>query len=86
MMIPVPTPESSQGSSGWDTWAGLDSSCRTKFLDHGSPAPIWLKARAQTIGFRHGDLVRTHWRKVRRAMVEVDMAASEAGFMKFTVG
>jgi hypothetical protein len=70
MMIPVPAPASSQGSSGLDICAGLDSSCRTKFLNRGSPMPLWLKARFQTIGFRHGDLVRTHCRKVWRAMVE----------------
>jgi hypothetical protein len=46
-------------------------------LNPDSPAPLWLKARAQTIGFGRGDLERTHWRKVWRAMVEVDMAASE---------
>jgi hypothetical protein len=48
--------------------------------------PLWLKARGQTIGFRHDDLVRTHWRKVWHAMFEVDMTASEVGSMKFTVG
>ncbi len=68
MMIPVPTPASSEGSSGLDTWAGLDSSCRTKFLNHGGPVPLWLKARIQAIGFRRGDLERTHWKKVWRSM------------------
>jgi hypothetical protein len=38
------------------------------FLTQGSPAPLWLKARARTIGFRHDDLERTHWKKVWRAM------------------
>ena len=33
-----------------------------------TPAPLWRKARAQTIGFRRDDLVQTHWRKVCRSM------------------
>lgn len=39
------------------------------FLNQGSPAPLWLKARARAIGFRRDDLERTHWRKVWRSMV-----------------
>jgi len=39
------------------------------FLNQGSPAPLWLKARARTIGFRRDDLERTHWKKVWRSMV-----------------
>ena len=39
------------------------------FLNRGSPAPLWLKARARTIGFRRDDLERTHWKKVSRSMV-----------------
>jgi hypothetical protein len=66
--------------------AGVAGKANRISLNPGSPAPLWLKARAQTIGFRHGDLERTHWRKVWRAMFEVDTAASEAGFMNFTVG
>ena len=40
------------------------------FLNRGSPAPLWLKARARTIGFRRDDLERTHWKKVSHSMVE----------------
>ena len=39
------------------------------FLNRGNPAPLWLKARARTIGFRRDDLERTHWKKVSRSMV-----------------
>jgi hypothetical protein len=39
------------------------------FLNRGSPAPLWLKARGRAIGFRRDDLERTHWRKVSRSMV-----------------
>ncbi len=39
------------------------------FLNQGSPAPLWLKARARAIGFRRDDLERTHWKKVSRSMV-----------------
>jgi hypothetical protein len=39
-------------------------------LNRGSPAPLWLKARARTIGFRRDDLERTHWKKLSRSMVE----------------
>ena len=39
------------------------------FLNRGSPAPLWLKARSRTIGFRPDDLERTHWKKVSRSMV-----------------
>jgi hypothetical protein len=34
------------------------------------PEPLWLKARVRTIGFRHADLMRTHWKKVCLSMVE----------------
>ena len=37
-------------------------------LNQGHPMPLWLKARAWTIGFRHDDLERTHWQKVCRSM------------------
>jgi hypothetical protein len=37
-------------------------------LIQGSPKPLWVEARAQTIGFRHDDLVRTHWRKIGRSV------------------
>jgi hypothetical protein len=40
------------------------------FLNRGSPAPLWLKARARTIGFRQDDLERTHWKKLSQSMVE----------------
>ncbi|MGA9450657.1 MAG: hypothetical protein WBW41_04845 [Verrucomicrobiia bacterium] len=39
------------------------------FQNEGSPAPLWLKARARAIGFRRDDLERTHWKKVCRSMV-----------------
>ena len=39
-------------------------------MDHGSPVPLWRKARAQAIDFRHGDLVRTHWQKLGRSMLD----------------
>jgi hypothetical protein len=39
------------------------------FLNRGSPAPLWLKARARTIGFRRDDLERTRWKKVSRSVV-----------------
>jgi hypothetical protein len=38
--------------------------------DQDSPVPLWLKARARTVNFRHHDLTRTHWKKVWRSMVE----------------
>ena len=66
--------------------AGAAGKANRISLNLGSPAPLWLKARAQTIGFGHGDLVQTHWRKVWHAMFEVDMSASEASSMKFTLG
>jgi hypothetical protein len=43
------------------------NACRI-FPNQGSPAPLWLKARSRTIGFRHDDLERTHWKKVWRSM------------------
>jgi hypothetical protein len=33
-----------------------------------NPKPLWLQARARTIGFRRADLEHTHWRKVWRSM------------------
>ncbi len=39
------------------------------FLNRGRPAPLWLKARARTLGFRRDDLERTHWKQVWRSMV-----------------
>jgi len=39
------------------------------FLNLGSPAPLWLKARARTIGSRRDDLERNHWKKVSRSIV-----------------
>jgi hypothetical protein len=39
------------------------------FLNRGTPAPLWLKARGRTIGFRRDDLERTHWKKVSRSMI-----------------
>lgn len=36
--------------------------------NQGSPMPLWLKARAWTIGFGRDDLMRTHWKKVWRSM------------------
>lgn len=38
--------------------------------NRGEPLPLWLKARARTLGIRRGDLERMHWRKVWRFMVE----------------
>jgi hypothetical protein len=38
------------------------------FLNGGSPAPLWVKARVRAIGFRRDDLERTHWKKVSRSM------------------
>ncbi len=38
------------------------------FLNRGSPVPLWLKARAWTIGFRRDDLERRHWKKLSRSM------------------
>ena len=40
------------------------------FLNQGSPVPLWLKARARTIGFRRDDLERMHWKKVWHSMVD----------------
>jgi hypothetical protein len=40
------------------------------FLNRGGPAPLWVKARARTIGFGRDDLERTHWKKVSHSMVE----------------
>ena len=39
-------------------------------LNQGSSMPLWLKARAQTIDFRRGDLVRTHWKKIGQSMLD----------------
>jgi hypothetical protein len=39
-------------------------------LNQGGPVPLWLVARARTMDFRRGDLVRTHWKKIGRSMVE----------------
>lgn len=36
----------------------------------GGPLPLWLKARAQTLGIRRDDLARMHWRKVWRSMAD----------------
>ncbi len=36
----------------------------------GGPLPLWLTARARTLGIRRDDLVRLHWRKVWRSMCE----------------
>jgi hypothetical protein len=38
--------------------------------DQDSPVPLWLKARARTVNFRHHELAQTHWKKVWRSMVE----------------
>jgi hypothetical protein len=57
--------------------AGVAGKANRISLNPDSPAPLWLKARAQTIGFRHGELERTHWRKVWRAMFEFDLSASK---------
>lgn len=43
---------------------------RENLPPRGGPLPLWLKARAQTLGLRRDDLVRMHWRKVWRSMVE----------------
>jgi len=39
-------------------------------LNRVSPVPLWLMARVRAIGFRSDDLLRTHWNKVWRSMVE----------------
>jgi hypothetical protein len=39
-------------------------------LSQSSPAPLWQRARVQADGFHHGDLERTHWKKVWRSMFE----------------
>jgi hypothetical protein len=46
----------------WETTGGIS--------DQGRPAPLWLKARVRTIGFRRNDLERTHWKKVCLSMFE----------------
>ena len=43
-------------------------------LFRGSPMPLWMKARAQAIGFRLDDLERAHWKKVGRSMCEDEYA------------
>jgi hypothetical protein len=40
----------------------------TKTSKRGSPVPLWLQARAQTINFHRDELERTHCRKIWRAM------------------
>ena len=50
--------------------AGVAGNAFRISLNQGSPAPLWQRARNRTIGFRHDDLVRTHWRKVWRSMLD----------------
>ena len=57
--------------------AGVAGPANPISLNPDGPAPLWLMARAQTIGFRHGELVRAHRRKVWRAMFEFDLSASK---------
>ena len=57
--------------------AGVAGTANRISMNPGSPAPLWLMARAQMIGFRHGELVRAHRRKVWRAMFEFDLSASK---------
>jgi hypothetical protein len=50
--------------------AGVARNSFRIFLNRGSPAPLWLKARARTVGFRRDDLERTHWKKLSHSMAE----------------
>jgi hypothetical protein len=49
--------------------AAIGRNTNASTLNPDDPVPLWLKARARAIGFRHDDLVRTHWKKVWRSMV-----------------
>jgi hypothetical protein len=49
---------------------GVASQADANPLDQGSPVPLWREARAQAIDFRHDDLVRTHWKKIGRSMLD----------------
>ena len=87
MLIQLETPaHEPQTADLWPDDAGGAGQANPISLYPGNPAPLWLMARTQTMGFRHGDLVRTHWRKVWRAMFEVDTDAPESTLLKSTVG
>ena len=49
---------------------GVASQADQNTTDQGSPVPLWREARAQAIDFRHDDLVRTHWQKLGRSMLD----------------
>ena len=53
-----------------DNGVGVASQADPNPLAHGSPDPLWREARAQAINFRRGDLVRTHWQKLGRSMLD----------------
>ena len=53
-----------------DHGVGVASQADQNPLAHGSPVPLWREARAQAINFRHNDLVRTHWQKLGRSMLD----------------
>jgi hypothetical protein len=50
--------------------AGDASKENRNYPNEGGPLPLWQEARARTINFRHHDLVRTHWKKVWRSLIE----------------
>jgi len=53
-----------------DNVVGVASQAGQSSLAHESPDPLWRAARAQAIDFRHADLVRTHWQKLGRSMLD----------------
>ena len=53
-----------------DNGVGVASQADENPPAQGSPDPLWRAARAQAIDFRHADLVRTHWQKLGRSMLD----------------
>lgn len=49
---------------------GMARATCQNFLNLDYPAPLWLKARAQTIDFQRNDLEKMHWKKILRSILE----------------
>jgi hypothetical protein len=47
-----------------------DRNAKASLRNQGIVVPLWLKARARTIGLGREDLERSHWKKVWRSMDE----------------
>ena len=68
-LLEIRSPKTETVDPRRDLAGGAKAACRNS-PNQCRPMPLWLKARARAIGFRHDDLVRTHWQKVWRSMVE----------------